>query len=238
MSAALRSGRESSPGAALALGALAAALATLPAVKRVASGVEHPGVVWLGLAGGTALVLGPALALVRAIPRVSTAARASLLGVILSAAPLAWLGTLLKATTNHRPLGAATYGMLALAVLAFAVFAAFRLLGWIERDETPFRRRIGVGVALLAVLGLGLVMFRSLGAETARIDVLDGLRVVAAGAAAWFVLDVPRVELWARRAGAVLWVILAAAGLAASHGHVKAAIHERAPVLGGPTTWL
>lgn len=233
-----RPGRESSPGAALALGALAAALATLPAVKRVASGVEHPGVVWLGLAGGTALVLGPALALVRAIPRVSTAARASLLGVILSAAPLAWLGSLLKATTNHRPLGAATYGMLALGVLAFAVFAAFRWLGWIERDETPFRRRVGAGVALLAVLGLGVVMFRSLGAESAHLDLLDGLRVVAAGAAAWFVLDVPRVELWARRAGALLWVILAAAGLAASHGHIKAAIHERAPVLGGPTTWL
>ena len=238
MSAAFGPRRASSPGAALALGALAAALATLPAVRRVASGVEHPGVVWLGLAGGTALVLGPALALVRAIPRVSTGARAALLGVILSAAPLAWLASTLKTTTHHRPLGAATFGAIAVGVIAFAMLVAWRLLLWVERDGTPFRRRIGAGVAVLAVLALGVVMFRALGAESARLDVLDGLRVVAAGAAAWFVLDVPRIEAWARRAGVLLWVILAAAGLAASHGPIKAAIHERAPVLGGPTTWL
>jgi hypothetical protein len=238
VSSAVRAERASSPSAALALGALAAALATLPAVKRVASDVEHPGVVWLGLAGGTALVLGPALALLRAIPRLSTGVRATFLGVIASAVPLAWLGSLLKTTTHHRPLGAATYGMLALGVLGLAVLAAFRWLAWVERDQTPSRRRVGAGVALLAVLALGWVMFRSLGAESARVDLLDGLRVVAAGAAAWFVLDLPRVEVWARRAGALLWVILAAAGLAASHGPIKAAIHERAPVLGGPTTWL
>jgi hypothetical protein len=238
VSTGLRTERASSPSAALALGALAAALATLPAVKRVAAGVEHPGVVWLGLAGGTALVLGPVLALLRAIPRSSTAARAALLGVIASAVPLAWLGSLLKTGTNHRPLGAATYGMLALFVIGFAVLAAFRLLAWSERDPTSFRRRIGAGVTLLAVLALGLVMFRSLGADSARLDLLDGLRVVAAGAAAWFILDVPRVEAWARRAGGLLWVILAAAGLAASHGQIRDAIHERAPVLGGPTTWL
>jgi hypothetical protein len=238
VSTGLRTERASSPSAALALGALAAAVATLPAVKRVASGVEHPGLVWLGLAGGTALVLGPALALLRAIPRISTAARAALLGVIVSAVPLAWLGTLLKTGTNHRPLGAATYGMLALAVIGFAVLAAYRLLAWVERDATPLRRRIGAAVALLAVLALGLVMFRSLGAESSRLDLLDGLRVVAAGAAAWFVLDMPRVQAWARRAGVLLWVIVAAAGLAASHGHIRDAISQRAPVLGGPTTWL
>lgn len=230
--------RASSPSAALALGALAAALATLPAVKRVASGVEHPGLVWLGLAGGTAFVLGPALALARAIPRLSVGARAALLGVTASALPLSVLGSALKATTNHRPLGAATFGVLALVVVALLVLAAFRFLAWIERDATPFRRRIGAGVALFAVLALAFVMFRSLGAESARLDLFDGLRVLAAGAVAWFVLDVPRVAVWARRAGALLWVVLAAAGLAASHGHIKAAIHERAPVLGGPLTWL
>lgn len=238
MTTQLAPGRASSPSAALALGTLAAALATLPAVSRVASGVEHPGLVWLGLAGGTAFVLGPALALAKAIPRLSTTARAALLGVTASAVPLAVLGSALKATTNHRPLGAATYGMLALGVIAFMVLAAFRSLTWVERDPTTFRRRIGAGAALLAVLGLAFVMFRSLGAESARLDLFDGLRVLAAGAVAWFVLDVPRVAAWARRAGAVLWVILAAAGFAASHGHIKAAIHERAPVLGGPLTWL
>ncbi|HEY3494308.1 MAG TPA: hypothetical protein VGK73_06470, partial [Polyangiaceae bacterium] len=58
-----------SAGAALALGAIGAAAAAFPAVHRVTEHGQSPGVVWLALAGGTALVLGPLLALARLVPR-------------------------------------------------------------------------------------------------------------------------------------------------------------------------
>jgi xanthine/uracil permease len=194
--------------------------------------------VWLALAGGTALVLGPVLALARVVPRDSSGVRGALLGIALAALPLALFAERLKLQTHHRPLGAATYGVIALGVLALCILVAVRLLDWVERDPTPLRRGLRVAALGLGLGGLGLTLLRALGAEGARSDVLDGLRVLAVGVLAYLALDQPRVEGLLRRAGALLWVIVVAAGLAAHHGDVGMSVRAHARVLCGPIAWL
>jgi hypothetical protein len=224
--------------AALALGAIGAAAAAVPAVHRVTEHGENPGVVWLALAGGTALLLGPALALARLVPRDSRGVRAALLGIALAALPLAILAERLKLQTHHRPLGAATYGVLSLALIALFVFVATRVLTWVEDDPTPFRRAVRGVATLSAVGGLGILLLRALGAVGIRSDVLDALRIVAVGVIAHLALDQPRVEGVLRRAGITLWVIVVAAGLAAGRGEVGVSIRAHARVLCGPIAWL
>jgi hypothetical protein len=232
------SDRRSSPGAALALGALGAALAGLPAVRRFAESGASSGVAWLALAGGTALVLGPLLALSRAADRESPGLRGVLLGLALAALPLAKLAQVLKLETHHRPLGAATFGLLALAILFACIVISVRARAWARAADNRLRRTVSVVVTSSACVSLGLVMLRAFGTDTLRHEVTDGIRVLVVAALAHRLLDVPTVEALARRVGVWAWVVLVAVGFFAARGPVKTAIRERAPVLGGPATWL
>jgi hypothetical protein len=225
-------------GAALALGAIGAAAAAVPAVHRVTEHGENPGIVWLALAGGTALMLGPGLALARLVPRGSLGVRAALLGIALAVLPLAVFAERLKLQTHHRPLGAATYGLFSLALLAFFVFVAVRLLAWVQDDPTAIRRGMRGVITLAAVGGMGITLLRALGADGIRSDVLDALRIIAVGVIAYLALDQPRVEGLLRRAGITLWVIVVAAGIAAGRGEVGVSIRAHARVLCGPVAWL
>jgi hypothetical protein len=230
--------RRSSPAAALALGALGAAIAALPAARRFTEPGLNAGLVWLALAGGTALVLGPLLVLARAADRESQGLRSVLLGAALAALPLAKLAQLLKVETHHRPLGAATFGMLALFVLLACIVVSVRVRAWAGAGVTLPRRTARLLVTFAAYASLGLVILRAFGTDTLRHEVTDGVRVLVVAALAHRLLDVPTVETLARRAGVWAWVLLVGAGLIAARGPVRGAIHERAPVLGGPVAWL
>ncbi|HEY3499205.1 MAG TPA: hypothetical protein VGK73_31155, partial [Polyangiaceae bacterium] len=176
--------------------------------------------------------------LARLVPRDSAGVRAALLGLALAVLPLAVLGERLKLQTHHRPLGAATYGVLALGLLALFVFATARLLEWVERDPTPFRRASRSAALLAALGGLGIALLRALGVESIRGEVLDALRVAAVGVLAYLALDQPRVERLLRRAGVLLWIIVVAAGLWAGRGEVGVSIRAHARVLSGVVAWL
>ena len=225
-------------GAALALGTAAAALAAMPDVRRVAAGVPSPGVAWVALAGSAALFLGPLLVLVRAAPARSSSFRAVLVGAALAVVPVALLGGILKTTTHHRPLGAATFGVLALVVVLGSVFVGARLGARAEGDATPFRRVTFGAATAVGLAGVAFVLFRALGSESMHHGVIDALRLLAAAALARMALDQPRVETWARRAGALAWLAMVLGGMIAARGPVREAIRERAPVLGGPAAWL
>jgi len=225
-------------GSALALGAAAAALAALPDVRRVAEGVASPGVAWIALTGSTALVLGPLLALVRASRERARGLRVVLLGALLAGPPLAVLGQVLKTSTHHRPLGAATFGVLALVLVCFSLLLSYRFHAWAERGEGRWRRACLGVVALVALAATGLVLVRALASAGAHHDVIDALRILAAGVLARMALDQPRVEMWARRAGALAWIAVVLGGLVAARGALAESIREHAPVLGGPLTWL
>jgi hypothetical protein len=234
----VKESREPHLGSALALGAAAAALAALPDVRRVAEGVASPGAAWVALTGGTALVLGPLLALVRAARERARGLRVVLLGALLAGPPLAVLGQLLKTSTHHRPLGAATFGVLALIAMSFSLFVSYRLHAWAARGERRWRQ-ISLGlVAVIALAGSALVLLRALASVGAHHDVIDGMRILAAGVLARMALDQPRVEMWARRAGALAWIAIVLGGLVVGRGALAESIREHAPVLGGPLTWL
>jgi hypothetical protein len=225
-------------GAALALGGLAAAIAALPDVRRVAEHGVSPGLAWLGLTGGTALLLGPLLVLARAARRGSLLLGAALVGGALAAAPVSLLGQALKLNTHLRPLGAATFGFLALAVVLASVLFSVRVSSWALREVTPTRRAVRRLLTLSACMSVGLVVLRALSSEAFNHDTVDACRLLAVAALASRALDVPLVSSLARRAGTPSWVLLVLLGLLTARGPVKAAIHERAPVLGGPTAWL
>lgn len=224
-------------GATLAVGALTAAVAALPDVRRVAEGVS-PGLVWLALTGGTALVLGPMLVLARAARSSAPLLRASLIGVALASTPVMMLGEVLKLQTHHRPLGAATFGFLTLALVSGCVLVALRLLAWGGGTSDRTQRLVLRFLRVLAATSLALVVLRAAAAEAYGRDVLDVLRVAVLAVLASRALDAPRVVALARRAGVAAWVVLVLVGMFSGRGDVEAKIRERCPVLGGPAAWL
>ncbi len=230
--------RTSGAGAALALGAVASAIAVLPDVRRVAAGGLSPGLAWLALAGNTALLLGPLLLAARSLHGGARAVRAVLLGAALAAMPVAVLGQILKLETHHRPLGAATFGFLALGVVLGCILVTVRLLDWASRDAGWPRRIVARVLVLAAGISLGVPLLRAISADGYNHGVLDACRVFVMAALAYRALDVPRVRALAGRAGVLAWVLLVLVGFVAARGPLRAAVRERAPVLGGPVAWL
>ena len=161
-----------------------------------------------------------------------------LAGVALSAAPVMLLGEALKLHTHHRPLGAATFGFLSLALVLGCVVATARLFAWSASAPGGAARLAERALLAVAAASLGLVVLRTAASEAYGRDLLDALRVLVVAALASRALDSPRVLGVARRAGVAAWVILVILGLVAARGDVKAQIRERAPVLGGPAAWL
>lgn len=225
-------------GAALALGAVAAAIAALPDVRRVSAGGLSPGLAWIALTGNAALVLGPLLVAARALRGDGRRVQPVLLGAALAALPLAMLGQLLKVGTHHRPLGAATFGFLALGVVLGCILVTVRAVEWASREPSWPRRIVARLLVLAAGISLCVPLLRAMSAEGYNHGVLDALRVLVLGALAFRALDVERVRTLAKRAGVLAWVLLVLAGLIAGRGAMRSAVRERAPVLGGPVAWL
>jgi hypothetical protein len=197
-----------------------------------------PGLAWLALTGNTALVLGPLLAAARSLRNEVVKVRPWLLGAALATLPLAGLGQVLKLQTHHRPLGAATFGFLALGVVLGCILVTVRVVAWASSDVTWPRRLVGRLLVLVAGVSLCVPLLRASSAEGYNHGVLDAFRVLVLAALAFRALDVDRVRALARRAGVWAWVLLVLAGLVAGRGAVRAAVRERAPVLGGPVAWL
>jgi hypothetical protein len=222
----------------LALGAVVAAIAALPDVQRVSVGGLSPGLAWVALTGSTALVLGPLLAAARVLRNHAGKVRGVLLGAALATLPVALLGQVLKVQTHHRPLGAATFAFLALGVVLGCILVTVRVVDWTSREPTRSRRGVGRLVVMLAGISLCVPLLRAISTEGYNHGVLDACRVLLLAALALRALDVDRVRALARRAGVLAWVLLVLAGLFAGHGAMRAAVRERAPVLGGPMAWL
>lgn len=151
-------------GSAVACGSLAALMASLPAAFRLAA--ERPVPVtttWLALA---ALALPHGIACVTVFRRASHGLRALLgpHGSVRGGALLCWLGlqlavlgalgTILRASTHHRPLGGATLAVAA-GVFALASGAVVsRFSGDVEHAHVVLRRAV---LTLGAVLAAGML---------------------------------------------------------------------------------
>jgi hypothetical protein len=224
-------------GAALGLGALVSLLAVSPALLRIESD-ESSLEVWIALAGGSALVLGPVVALLAVALQNPTRLLAPLSGVALSAAPLALLGLVLKTQTHHRPLGAATFAVLAFVVVSFCVVVALRIARAAEKRE-PSARRALLSLLVAGAFGsLSAVLVTALRGEGLRPHVLDGMSLIVAGGVALGALRLERVRLALGRVGPALWTILVFAGVLWSPGEDFVPIKKSAPVVAGPRAWL
>ncbi len=230
----------------LLLGTAAAAIATLPGALRASSGGASAGMCWVVLFGGTALVLGPVVAALR-IARPWRASAASIpVGLLLALAPMIVLGRLLKAGTHHRPLGGATFAIVAVGLVLGGVALAARLIAWSTPSASAAARRFArpalaalVAIALLAALALARAAF---GAGSASIGggVVDGALALALGGAAATLRVPPGLARVARLAGPIVWLVVAVAGPVAGRAApaARSASLERAPVLVGPSAWL
>jgi hypothetical protein len=212
----------------------AALLAAIPATLRH----EPALLVWLALSGSTAAVLGPLLASLRELRPVRRGLLAITLGIGLAAWPTAFLLSLLKSSTHHRPLGAVTFAFAAGFVLLAASAGALRLLTWLEGRAASGRERLAYTVLTLCALSGPLVLLLRLGGSPHTRTLLFDASLALGLAASSLIVPWPaRVLRWAERAGPIVWVLTVAVGLLAAR-----ADHERAfdasPALLAVFAWL
>lgn len=226
----------------LLMGSIAAGVAALPAAFRASHAAASLGGCWIALAGSTALLLAPAVGAFRAARPMPRAAATLLVGLLLATGPLVIFARLLKATTHYRPLGGATFAIVATGVLLGCFALSGRL---VAASHSGSRRRVAqrllvVLAAASALTGLALAA-PAVGAGGLRAGIFDGALAVALGLAA----ALPSASGWlpaprARLAGPVVWLVLVIAGAGVLHftPAVRAACSARSPVLLGLPGWL
>jgi hypothetical protein len=193
---------------------LGSALAGAVALPRLGGG---PGA-WLTAAGFAALALGPAVGALRAARPLSRAGLGVPLGALVALPVLSVLARVLKATTHHRPLGAATFAVIAAAVLLGAMALTSRLLiaGSVVPQSGGSRlARVALAALVLVSLGIGaLLLLPALSSEAARAGVrapyVEAALLLTGGAAAGLVNLPPGLGRLARLGGPLAWLILVA----------------------------
>lgn len=224
-------------GLSCALGVVLSAVAALPAAGRLAGDGVGFGAAWLSLGGSTAFVVGPSLFLAgRVATRSLSGLGPALLGACWAVLPLSLLGSVLKLETNHRPLGAATFAVIALFVVVAAMAVAARVDAAAARDADGRGAKLRIGALVVAFLSAGVTAFHVFRNPELRSGGLDGLSLAAAVALG--LLAQRKVPPRAAFRHAVpLWVAVAVSGLITTRAHVDA-ITRAAPVFGGPLAWL
>jgi hypothetical protein len=213
----------------LLFGLPAAAIMALPIALRLNGSLAQLVMVYLGALGLHGMLLGLTAGTLRVCRPLPSRSPAFALGVVLSVFPLARLGSVLYAGTHHRPLGAATFAVLALLVVLGYWAVTARALGAL-RSVRPYRRwygRLLLGGLVLISLGVGmgplLTWLGSLGhSPLHRSGLIDGLLGASLVGVGGFVRFPIRVELAARMAGPMAFVVCVLALLVGLRGDVAA----------------
>ncbi len=192
----------------------AGALLALPVALRSGASLRTGLLVWLAACGLLGLATALAAGLLRSGRPLPSAIAFVPLGLLIALGPLAFLGKLLHANTHHRPLGAATFAVLALLLVLGSMGLAARTRRLLS-SSNPGKQRFGRvllygGVAVSALLG-----FREfvalLGAASSHPSyigaVLDGLLGLALVLVGGFSRFPVRVERLAKLAGPLAVVI-------------------------------
>jgi len=224
-------------GAVFGLAAALSAVVAVPAAVRVAAGGAGTFTVWLGLAGGSALLVGPFVALAASLGGLERLV-APAVGVGLVTGPVALLGATLKTTTHHRPLGAATFGALALVLVLGGLLVAGRAFGALRARPSLARRAVVFVLGALSLASFGGVLAVALAEHQTRVHLIDGsylllAAVVALGGRRWLPSSAS-----AGLAGWALWGILVLGSLWVAAGGAFDQLRAGAPVLAGPVGWL
>lgn len=195
---------------------------------------------WI-LAGGSAALLLPLTASARGLLRQAEAPGQTLLYVatsLLLAAPiLAVLFRVLKTSTNHRPLGAATFSVAALIVVLGLFAALGRLLALCSSPKESTRKSAKLALWALAALGaLGALAFALPSASARPGYFLQALLVCAAPLAFgyWFKPTPKRGLLFA---GIACWSLLVVGSGVLSQPETLTHLQQHAPVALG-LSWV
>jgi hypothetical protein len=226
--------------AAIPWGLLATALAVLPAHGR-----GEPGLSWLAVlvaCAATSLVVVPFSAALSVTRVSSTFLRACALGLLVAEVVLWPLGAVLKGTTHHRPLGGATFAVLAASLIIFSCLACARLLTCADVQHKILQGLARGSVLVLAALGAAmlLVAVRTLTRSSELVvGLLDGVRALALAVAAGWLARLVNLRLGWSRVGLAVWVLLVIVGLWLARGpRIGADLRANAPVLYTPLDWL
>lgn len=194
----------------LGLGTIFAALAVVPAALRSPAGAAAA---WVVLFGVVALVVGPAAAALRVSSPLSRSAWSVPLALALSLAPLALFARILIVATHHRPLGAATFAVMAAILISGAVAVTARLLDWsAQRSST---RRVPLALGVLALLAGAVLLLPGLTSPLRGVMLDLGLALAAFIAAG--VVPVPEpMAAPLRKLGIGLWLVAVLLGVSAA----------------------
>lgn len=223
-----------SGGYALAVATLGSAVIVIPAALRAATGGAGLAMAWLALWGSAALMIAPVAGACRVARPLSPFAFSLPLGLALALGPLMVFARVLKTATHHRPLGAATFALVAAILVLGATAFSARVIAW-SRGRGGALSKLPHGLAALG-LALGAVLLLPALSSALRSSLFDGvLGVAVVAAAAW----APEKSALGR-VGLVLWLVVVAAGLGLglSAPTTRAALAEHAPVLLGLSGWL
>jgi hypothetical protein len=215
----------------LVIGTAAAALSSLPALIRLLQ-AGAPVLALLALIGGVALVLAPLVALARQARPFPGPLLACLVGAGSSLPVLFVLGRLIEQKTHHRPLGAATFAVLALIVVLGAAIVTGRAL-----SLASARRPAWIALAVVAGLAVLMAAQAFTGAGPFRASLVDGLVV---GLVAVLAIALPISPTRERRLDVMalpLWGLLALAGIVLSRTTAGGVVGELAPVLSPLNGW-
>ncbi len=205
-------------------GTLAAVcIAIVHLVTLIPAGIDLvPGL--LAVAGTAAITLGPLVALRRSAGTWSPGTRSLMVGILAALPILALLGSVLFGGTNHRPLGAVTFAVVAAGVIGVAVVIAGRLTDPSRQLlQAPWAVRFDrtLGLVWFGLVG-GAVLFRALRSPDAALVFSAGWQLAAVVSA--FILA--SISPWPRKttplvrsAGALVWVCMVVASLVLLHSH-------------------
>ena len=139
------------------------------------------------------LCLGTWLGL-RSLPWFGGAAQAVAAGTLIAVGPLSVFGRMLAASTHHRPLGAATFAVVALGVVISCVLPTLRVFALVRGTAWERGVRVFVGGAGVVSLAFGLWQAREL-----HLGAALAVGAGALGLALWLAPKLALVERW--RAG-------------------------------------
>jgi hypothetical protein len=209
---------------------IGAAAAAVPAAWR-ATGVLS----WLALWGATALIVGPVAGALRSLRPVPQALRVLGTGLALAAPALMLFGEVLQRTTHHRPLGAVTFALGGLGLVAGAVAVASRLHE-LRASASRLARYAAIGLTDAGVLVAAVLVALAARHPALRSGLLDA--ALACGAVA-LGARLPRLPLGDRAVailGPTLWALVVVAGVVVLR--LVPDVQCAGPVLIGFAVWL
>jgi hypothetical protein len=216
----------------LLLGSVAALVVALPAAWRAEAALLPT---WLALWGATALVLGPVTGALRLLGGVPRGLRVLASGLGLAVPVLVLFAGALQRGTHHRPLGAVTFSLIGLCLVAGAVAVMARVEP-LRRSEPRRRRLVAVGLADLSVLFVAALAALALRHPALRAGVLDAVLACGAVALGGRLRWPAGSDRVVRVLGPTLWAVVVASAALASHA--VPAPQSAGPVLFGVGAWL